>query len=262
MQVKTHGMEERANSELSAQFSAAFAWWRDAGVDYAFHDEPTDWIAPPTDDAAPGKPAARMPIKAPPPPPEPAAPTIDPGSLPADLDAFTSWWLAEPLLDDGRVAGRVPPRGNPRPDLMIIVPEPEREDGERLLSGPQGRLLEAMLAAMGVTSEKAYLASALPRHTPMADWPAARLRGLGTALCRHVELVAPRRLMVLGSNVLPLLGHDPTNSGQNSQQFNHGEQSVPLLAGVDLETLLARPRVKARIWREWLEWTGSDWMGS
>lgn len=272
-------MAGKANTELAAQFSAAFAWWKDAGVDCAFRDEPANWLTPPVDQ--PAKPAPRSraglaPAETPsgarhdargPGPRDTAdgadaTPAIDPAALPGDLAAFTAWWLAEPLLDDGRVAGRVAPRGAPRPDLMVIVPEPEREDGDQLLSGPQGRLLDAMLAAMGVAPEKAYLASALPRHTPMADWTAVRRRGLGPALCRHVELVAPRRLIALGSNVLPLLGHDPTNSGEISLQFNHGGQSVPLLAAVDLETLLARPRMKARIWRDWLEWTGSDRMGS
>lgn len=253
-------MEERANHALSAQFSAAFAWWRDAGVDCAFHDEPVNWVAPPPEQAA-GQPAARIPAKAPP-PAAPAPPTIEPGALPQDLAAFTQWWLTEPLLDDGRVAGRVPPRGTTGAEVMIVVPEPEREDSDLLLSGPQGRLLDAMLAAMGVAPEKLYLASALPRHTPMADWSAAGGRGLGAALCRHVELVAPGRLIVFGSNVLPLLGHDPTNSGQISPQFNHGGQSVPLLAAVDLTTMHARPRAKSKVWQQWLEWTGSDRMGS
>lgn len=277
MQVKTRGMEESANRELSAQLAAAFAWWSDAGVDCAFRDEPANWIAPPEEaqperppradgnlgasgERSPGARGSRLRGNAE--AAEPAAPTIDPASLPDDLAAFTAWWLSEPLLDDGRVAGRVPPRGQARAELMILVAEPEREDGGHLLSGAQGRLLDAMLHAMNCAPEQVYVASALPRHTPMADWSAVRRRGLGAALCRHVELAAPRRLIAFGSNVLSLLGHDPTNSGHNSPPFNQGEYSVPLFAAADLETLLARPRMKARFWREWLDWTGSDRMGS
>jgi DNA polymerase len=178
--------------------------------------------------------------------------------LPQDLEGFTAWWLSEPWLDDGRVAGRIAPRGTAGAETMIVVPEPEREDREELLSGPQGRLLDALLAAMGLAPEQVYLASALPRHTPMADWAAAKQRGLGEVLRHHVGLVAPKRLIAFGANVLPLLSNDPPNSGQFLLQFNHGELSIPLWAATDIGVLLARPRVKARVWQQWLDWTGTQ----
>jgi DNA polymerase len=261
-------MVERANTGLSADLAAAFAWWREAGVDCAFRDEPMNWLAPVetaqsrpraggnlvSDNGSPAEargPRQRREAA------EPAGLVFNAAALPRDLASFTAWWLADPALDDGRVAGRVPPRGAAGVELMVIVPEPEREDRDRLLSGPQGRLLEAMLTAMGLGPEQVYAASALPRHTPMADWTAARQRGLGAALVRHVDLVAPRRLIAFGNNVLPLLGHDLPNSGQFSPELNHGGTSAALLAATNLEVLLARPRAKARFWQQWLDWTGT-----
>ncbi|MEM9017931.1 MAG: ABC transporter substrate-binding protein, partial [Verrucomicrobiota bacterium] len=63
----------------------------------------------------------------------------------------------------------VPPRGSARPDLMVLVIDPEQNDRELLLSGEKGKLLQRMLAAMGMNEDRVYIASALPRHTPMAD---------------------------------------------------------------------------------------------
>jgi DNA polymerase len=265
-------MADRANTHLSEQIEAAFAWWREAGVDCTFGDTPTDWLAeaPPPANTKPrpraggdlGSPQRNRPDerglrlrgdaendKAP-------TPAIDPATLPQDLAAFHDWWLSEPKLDNGRTAGRVPPRGAAEADLMVVVPEPEREDGEHLLSGPQGRLLDAMLAAMELPPDRVYLASALPRHTPMADWAGAAAQGLGAILRHHIQLAAPRRLLVLGGNALSLLGNDLPNSGQILFQLNHDGKSIPLMSATDLGVLLVRPRAKARIWQQWLDWTG------
>ena len=185
-------------------------------------------------------------------PPEPVVPALPVDALPADLPGFAQWWLAEPLLDGGRTTGRVPPRGAAGADLMVLVTHPEREDGDTLLSGPQGRLLDAFLSAAGIAPEQAYVASALPRHTPHADWAEAQARGLGLALARHVALVAPRRLIVFGGNILPLLGNDLPNSADSLRRFNQGDLSVPVLAERDLAAYVERPRGKAGLWQRWL----------
>jgi DNA polymerase len=185
----------------------------------------------------------------------PAVPAIDRSHWPQDLTGFTAWWLSEPALDDGRASGRVPPRGPAGAGVMVIVPEPERGDADRLLSGPQGRLLDAMLAAMEIAPEQAYLASVLPRHMPMPDWAALAAKGLGAVLCHHVALVRPQRLIALGGNILPLLGHDPAQSPAVLREFNHEGLTIPLLTGKALVALLERPRWKAGLWQGWLDWT-------
>jgi DNA polymerase len=252
-------MADRANPDLAAEVAAAFAWWREAGVDCAFRDEPASWLATPVAAAHVAAEQHEAPTREASSPAAPSSsPAIDAAALPQELAAFVGWWLAEPWLDDGRVAGRVPPRGEPGAAVMVIVPEPEKEDRDRLLSGPQGRLLDAILGAMGVALDQAYVASALPRHMPMADWRGLAARGLGEVLAHHVNLVGPRRLIAFGDNILPLLRNDPPNSGQVSLRFNHEGLSIPLLAASDLAVLLARPRAKARLWQQWLDWTGTD----
>ena len=254
-QVKTRVMEHRPAPSITATVEAAFAWWREAGVDHDFHDEPEDWLAPP-----PAEEGEVEPDLPPPPPPEIAralapreAPPLDLEGMPAELDAWREWWLSAPALDGGRTNGRVPPRGIAGAKLMIVVPQPEAGDSDSLLSGPQGRLLGAMLRAMGLASEDVYLASALPRHTPLADWEGLAAGGLGTALARHVSLAAPQRLLAFGNTILPLLGNDPPLSAHPSRQFNHEGRSIPLLVARDLESL-ERWTWKARFWRDWLAW--------
>lgn len=248
-------MEDPPKADLTSEIAAAMDWWRDAGVDCDFGEEPTRWLKV---EEQPGTLAERGAAAASP-PPAAAPPAIDRAAWPQDLAAFTAWWLSDPALDGGRTSGRVPPRGGQGAEFMVIVPDPEREDsaesGGRLLTGPQGRLLDAMLAAMGIAPDAVYLASVLPRHMPMADWPALAGQGFGALLCHHIKLVAPRRLIALGSNILPLLGNDPAHNPAVLRDFSQDGMTIPLLAGKSLSALLERPRWKAGLWQGWLDWT-------
>lgn len=244
-------MARPENQALAEEISAVVAWWRDAGVDCVFQDAPASWIVAEAKPAAAASPAPVMPkpsVDAPP------APAIAGAALPTDLEAFRDWWMSAPELDAGRVSGRVPPRGEPGAALMVLVEEPEASDTERLLSGPQGRLLDAMLAAMGANAGEVYVASVLPRHMPLPDWAEIAAAGFGAVLARHVSLVAPRRIIALGGNILPLAGNNLPNTQGISREFNHEGTSIPLFAGRGLAALLERPRWKTQLWRDWLDW--------
>lgn len=268
-------MDQSGNSGLETQLAAALDWWRDAGVDAIFHDEPANWIVPAEEKKASGEsPRSRAgrdlgqadgssanaqdprlrgeaAVLAGPVELEPAF-----TQLPQTLDEFTAWWLAEPALDGGRTTGRVPPRGAAGARLMVLVAEPEREDGETLLSGPQGALLDAMLSALGISRQDSYVASILPRHTPHPDWDSLAGQGIGRVAAHHIALVRPRELLSFGQNIPSLLGNDPTNTSANSPAFNHEGLSVPWLSDRGLGSMLERPRWKAGFWRRWLDRAG------
>jgi DNA polymerase len=245
-------MDLEGKPGVAESIAAALDWWREAGVDGDWHDEPKSWLTPsPEGIPAPELPPIAAKVAAPPPPPL----IVEPLDAPGDLTAFREWWLTEPRLDGGRIVDRIPPRGPVHAEVMLLVTEPEQEDADSLLSGPQGRLLQAMLSAMGIPPELAYFASVLPRHTPHADWNAAIRAGLGEVLSHHVALTAPKRLIVFGSSILPLLGNDPAQSTAFSLQFNRKGLQLPLFAARDLAALLERPRWKAGFWRDWLAWT-------
>jgi DNA polymerase len=235
--------------------AAALDWWRDAGVDSDFIDDPRDWLArealPEPEAVAP----AFTPATAPPPP----LPVIGgpQETWPQDLAEFQAWWLTEPLLDHGDASRRVPPRGVAGAELMVLVADPEEGDDETLLSGPHGKLLNAILAALQLGPDQTYIASALPRRTPLPDWNQLAAEGLGALLQHHVQLVGPQRVLIFGTGILSLLGHDPANKPEFLPDINHGGRNLPLMAAIDLAALLARPRAKAGLWQRLLDWTGT-----
>jgi DNA polymerase len=246
-------MDRRPSLPLAEQFAAAQDWWREAGVDSAFADVPRDWLAQPVKPP----PSAEAPIM----PAQPAAPAVpplggDPTAWPKSLAEFTPWWLAGDQLETGGSAPRNAPRGAANAELMILVPMPEEADRERLLSGPHGRLIGNMLAAMGIAEDSAFLAAALPRHARHPDWQALTDRELGKVLVHLVQIAAPKRLLILGRAMLPLLGHGSAQPGQKPLPIELQGCPVPALVSFGPENLLETPRFRAGLWRGWLDWTG------
>ncbi len=228
---------------------AAIAWWRDAGVDGDFADAPQDWLAVP----GPTVPAKSAPLAATA-APAPVAIAGGPQAWPAELAEFSTWWTTEPALG-AFGAGRIAPRGPPNPALMVVVPMPEAHDRETLLSGPAGRLLDGFLAAAGLTRAAVYCAAACPARIAAPDWAALAEQGLGQLLAHHIGLVRPQRVMVFGQNgISTLLGNGSTNNPMLLPFVNHSGAIVPSLTAYDLETIVARPALKAALWNRWLDW--------
>ncbi|HEU4652028.1 MAG TPA: hypothetical protein VFS49_11505 [Croceibacterium sp.] len=250
-------MPDRPPPTLADSIAAAQAWWREAGVDYAYRDEPAGWL----DEAVPIAEAAAAPA-APEPrtPAEPARPTVggDRAGWPRDLAAFGAWWLAEPSLDSGGTHARLAPRGEADAALLMLVPMPEEEDRDTLLSGAQGRLLASFARAAGLAPESIAVAAALPRHTPLPDWDALAARGHGEVLLHLLALARPRRLIVFGRGILPLLGHAPAQGAPALSELAIQDRPVPLLATYAPENLLKSARERAGLWQRWLEWTDVD----
>lgn len=248
-------MQIGTNPDYERTFAAVLDWWRDAGIDSAFDDAPRSWL-PDTAQKVdrPGSPQPRSATS------KTAEiellPVAEPASLPQDLEALRSWWLSSPSLDDGRVHGRVAPRGGDEPELMIIAPTPETSDREQLLSGPEGKLLDLFLAQAGMAEDAVYRASVMPSHSLNADWTSGASRYLAEVLQHHIQLVRPKRLLVLGSHISTLLGHASTQGPAVLSVFNHEGGSVPMLAVRRIPALAAQPRWKCILWQAWLDWTG------
>lgn len=246
--------DARAPLPQAADFAAALDWWREAGVDSDFADDATDWLAAP----APSPEAASQQVatrKAQPEAAEPVEKTAfggDPAQWPTDPAKFREWWLSEPALECGGIGPRIAPRGEPGAALMVVLAMPGEEDGETLMSGAPGRLLAGFLRAAGLEQDQVYLASVLPRCTPMPDLARDGLAGL---LQHHARIVAPRRILVLGRNILPLLAHEPAQGSANLPDFNHDGRNVPLLEARGPAELLRSARARADLWQRWLDWT-------
>lgn len=271
----------RHDLPIVREFEAVLAWWQAAGVDCDFVDDATAWLAdvplavPPAGAAGatrdrPGasptstQSGAARPARAGTPlafAPEPTAisrPDLLGDSPPADLAAFHAWWLEAPGLSPSSGFARVPPRGPAGAALMVLVPQPEAGDGETLLSGPQGRLLANILAAMGIDDSQAYIASALPCHTPMADLAALAASGMDTVTAHHVGLAAPQRLLVLGAGLGPMIGASDTSAEHPLREINHAGRKTSAMLSETLDAMMDMPRLKARFWRRWIEWSATQ----
>jgi DNA polymerase len=253
----------QAELSLAQEFDAALAWWRAAGVDCDFADDATAWLSEAPVAGAPA-PSAHSPAPAPLAPAtalraEPAAPApitlrrdLLGESPPADLAAFRDWWMSAPGLDTARSYPRIPPRGEAGAALMVLVPQPEAEDRDTLLSGPQGRLLANILAAMGLGPEQTYIAAALPCHTPMADLAALAAGGMDAVTAHHIALVRPARLLAMGTGLAPMIAPAADHA---LREINYTGGKVPLMSSEALDALMDMPRLKARFWRRWMEWS-------
>jgi DNA polymerase len=264
---------------LTRETEAMLTWWRAAGVDCDFGDDATAWLADaplasPAPEPASGRGAPNLASAASQRASEPgtriAAPlttTLAPetprrnllgDSPPADLAAFQQWWLTAKDLAGAQAYPRISPRGNAGAALMVLVPQPEAADRERLLDGPQGRLLANILAAMGLDESAVYIAAALPCHTPLADLAGIAASGMDAVTAHHIALVRPARLLALGTGLAAMLGAPgAVLADQPLREINHSGGKVPVLVSETLEALMEMPRLKARFWRRWMEWSAT-----
>ncbi|MEM7700422.1 MAG: hypothetical protein AAF251_00650 [Pseudomonadota bacterium] len=251
---------------MNKELAATMDWWRDAGVDLNFDDDVTAWLQSPEAKGDEGIQAAvsqaprsalldrREPT---PSPSQPANPKIDffAQGKPKSLEEFREFWLSAPGLDAIGPRGRVPPRGASGAELMVLVIDPEQRDIDTLLSGHQGQLLDNILAATGHSPENTYFASALPCHTPMADTTSLAAQGIGNVLSHHIALAAPKRLMAFGAGLTPLLVQDQSSRDSSLGEINYSSSTPDTLVSEGLDSLMDMPRLKARFWRRWMQWT-------
>jgi hypothetical protein len=247
-------MDSRSPLSLAEQVAATQDWWLEAGVDSQFADTPHNWLERPPETVAEAPPQAAVTVE----PAEPARPDVagTPSAWPQTLAEFAPWWLTGEHLETGGSGPRVAPRGAAGAELMVLVPMPEDVDREMLLSGRQGELVASMLTAMGIAADAAYIASALPRHARHPDWQALAERQLGKLVTHHVNLAAPKRLLVLGRAMLPLFTHDPAQAGAKPRPIALQGCPVPALLSFGPDTLLETRQYRAGLWRGWLDWTG------
>jgi uracil-DNA glycosylase len=266
----------RPELPIAREFEAALAWWHAAGVDCDYVDDATAWLAEtpigaPAGNAktasapragsspAPGQSSESLTARAAPVASSPAPATLRRDLLgespPQDLAAFHEWWMTAPGIDTARAFPRIAPRGRVGAALMVLVPQPEEADHDQLLSGPQGRLLTNILTAMGLDMSAVYIASALPCHTPMADLATLAAGGMDAVTAHHIGLVQPARVIAFGTGLAPMLG---ANSPDHPlREINYAGGKVPVIASETLDSLMEMPRLKARFWRRWTEWSPS-----
>jgi uracil-DNA glycosylase len=195
------------------------AFYLEAGVDCALADEPVNRLsdpaaaavtAPAASEAAPPQPLRPQPAAMPAPRGE-AAPAPEAAIASAREAARTAPSLEalRALLEtfDGCALKHTATRlvfadGNPQARIMFVGEAPGRdEDIEGLpFVGRSGKLLDRMIAAIGLDRSKAYIANVIPWRPPGNRTPTPQ----ETQIClpfiqRQIELVNPDVLVTLGN---------------------------------------------------------------
>jgi len=259
------------------------AFYHEAGVDAAVREEPIDRLAesltPALDDNAAGATATaatrERPRPSPPAPPAsrpraepPQAPVAPEAAIMAAREAARSAASLEELraiLDrfEGCALRATATQvvfadGNPQARLMFVGEAPGRdEDIEGLpFVGRSGKLLDRMLAAIGLDRKNVYIANIVPWRPPGNRTPTPQ----ETAIClpftrRQIELVDPAILVCLGNpSTQTLLS---TNEGITKTRgrwfrFNTGTREIRAMPTFHPAFLLRNPISKRLAWRDFL----------
>lgn len=269
------------NAELQELLAAHL----DAGVDETLDDRPHDRYAKTARREEPQTPHAWPPAEA-----APARPASGKaaGGAPAGAPARTPDALGAVPYQDARALARscdslealraalqafegcalkrtatttVVGDGNPKSRLMLVGEAPGAEEDRQGLPfvGPAGKLLDRMLAAIGLDRRSVYITNVLPWRPPGNRTPAPE----EVAQClpfveRQIELVAPLVLVLVGGvSAKALLGRSEGITKLRGRWFDYQTpglvRPVPACALFHPAYLLRQPAQKRQAWADLIE---------
>lgn len=238
-------------------------WWALSGVDMTFVPEP---IAYATENVAtlarqgdkisapdsvteqtisrevPGNPASA-------PAPE-AQPLALPDSLPEMLR-----YLAEQELFIGPLAAphKILPAGEAGAGVMVITDMPDADDmaAGHLLAGASGRLLDAMLKAIGLSRSQCFFSSLAFTRIPGGRVDARDAKRMAAIQRKLISLVAPAHLLLLGDKTSrALTGMDLHEARGWLRDVNHPDGTIAAVTTFHPRFLLQRPQLKRAAWED------------
>nr|CAM74815.1 Uracil DNA glycosylase [Magnetospirillum gryphiswaldense MSR-1] len=150
--------------------------------------------------------------------------------------------------------------GNPDADIMCIGEAPGQEEDRQGLPfvGKSGKLLDRMLASIGLDRGSVYISNVVPwrpvdNRKPTADEVAVCL----PFITRHIELVDPKLLILFGGAAASaLLGRSEGINRLRGRWFDYSSPGLPRPVAV-MPTfhpayLLRTPAAKREAWRDLL----------
>jgi uracil-DNA glycosylase family 4 len=249
------------------------AFYLEAGVDCALTDVPVNRLADPDIIAA-------RPSEAAPPSPVRTIPAAPAAIVPARGEAVVA---PEAAITSAREAARTAPTlealrvllenfdgcalkqtatrlvfadGNPQARIMFVGEAPGREEDIEGLPfvGRSGKLLDRMIAAIGLDRSKAYIANVIPWRPPGNRTPTPQ----ETQIClpfiqRQIELVNPDVLVTLGNpSTQTLLSTREGIMKTRGKWFEYdtGTRMIRALATFHPAYLLRSPSYKRMAWQD------------
>ncbi len=248
--------------------AALLAWYDAMGVDEAIGDAPVDQFAI-VPETSPTKRPAKAPLArpaTPPAAPAPArpAPEAAPPS-PASLEAVSSLEELQALVAqfEGCALKRTAKslcfsRGSADARIMLIGEAPGRDEDiqGKPFVGRAGKLLDRMLATIGLDETKVYITNTIYWRPPGNRTPTPQEIGAcAPFLSRQIELLAPDVLVLLGGaaakHILSVTQGIMRLRGK-WKIYKNGDRDIPTLAMLHPAYLLRSPDAKRYAWRDLL----------
>jgi DNA polymerase len=246
------------------------AFYLEAGVDCALDDEPVNRLADPELAPAPRPAVVHQPAPRAAPLPQPAAAPRADATVAPDVAIASAREAARtaPTLDalrqllenfDGCALKHTASKlvfadGNPQARVMFVGEAPGRdEDIEGLpFVGRSGKLLDRMIAAIGLDRSTAYIANVIPWRPPGNRTPTPQ----ETQIClpfiqRQIELVNPDVLVTLGNpstQALLQTREGIMRTRGKWQDYDTGTRSIRAIATFHPAYLLRSPAYKRMSW--------------
>jgi DNA polymerase len=137
---------------------------------------------------------------------------------------------------------------------MFVGEAPGAEEDRQGLPfvGRAGKLLDAMLAAMGMQRREVYIANVLKCRPPNNRDPlGAEVGSCERYLHQQVELVEPQLIVALGRFAAQSLLRTTRPIGKlRGQAFEYRETGIPLLVTYHPAYLLRNPLDKRKVWED------------
>ena len=144
--------------------------------------------------------------------------------------------------------------GNPAARLMVVGEAPGAEEDRQgaPFVGRAGRLLDEMLAAIGLRREQVYIANILKCRPPgNRDPEPAEVAQCAGFLARQVELVQPELILAVGRIAAQNLLQTPLKLAQlRGEVHRFGRQEVGVLVTYHPAYLLRTPSEKRKAWQD------------
>jgi DNA polymerase len=249
------------------------AFYLEAGVDCALTEEPVNRLSDPDIAPGPGFPSPSEMTPARPVNPAPAIPAVRSKAAPAPEAAIASAREAArtaPSLEilrgllenfDGCALKSTATRlvfadGSPQARIMFVGEAPGREEDIEGLPfvGRSGKLLDRMIAAIGLDRSKVYIANVIPWRPPGNRTPTPQ----ETQIClpfiqRQIELVDPDVLVTLGNpSTQTLLQTREGIMKTRGRWFDYdtGTRVIRAIATFHPAYLLRSPSYKRMAWQD------------
>lgn len=145
-----------------------------------------------------------------------------------------------------------------QPDWFVISTAPSsNEEIEGLpMQGKSGELFQAQMHSIGVDIPQQMYLTQLLKCRSDTTAKEEHLQACHTILLRQIELIQPKRLLLLGSKAAALfLGNSlafEALRGHIHQWSDKNERQVPVIVSYHPSSILLRPQLKAQSWHDLL----------